>query len=224
MPIRLNLLAEAQAAEDMRRRDPVKRAIWLGSLLATIMLVWASSVYAKTLLANYALNQTEGQIARGNNDYQQVVSNQKKIDENRRKLASLRQLTTNRFLQGNLMDALQQVTLEDVQLMRVRVDQTYGLTEEIKPKTNSAGKITPGKPGMVKESIGVTLEARDTSPIPGDRVNKLKEAISTNSYFQPLLSKTNGVRLTFVSPPTILPDTKPFVLFTIECRYPEKTR
>ena len=27
MPIRLNLLAEAQAAEDLRRRDPVKRAI-----------------------------------------------------------------------------------------------------------------------------------------------------------------------------------------------------
>jgi hypothetical protein len=224
MPIRLNLLAEAQAAEDMRRRDPVKRAIWLGSLLATGMLVWASSVYGKTLLAKYALNQTEGQIARGNNDYQQVVAHQRKIDENKKKLAALRQLTTNRFLQGNLLDALQQITMEDVQLMRVRVDQTYGLTEELKPKTNSAGKITPGKPAMVKENIGVTLEARDTSPVPGDRVNKLKDAISTNTYFLPRLSTTNGVRLTFVSPPTVLPDTKPFVLFTIECRYPEKLR
>jgi len=27
MPIRINLLAEAQAAEDLRRRDPVKRSV-----------------------------------------------------------------------------------------------------------------------------------------------------------------------------------------------------
>ncbi len=33
MPIRLNLLAEAQAAEEMRRRDPVKRALWLAGLI-----------------------------------------------------------------------------------------------------------------------------------------------------------------------------------------------
>ena len=34
MPIRLNLLAEAQAAEDLRRRDPVKRALWLARLMS----------------------------------------------------------------------------------------------------------------------------------------------------------------------------------------------
>ena len=33
MPIRLNLLAEAQAAEEARRRDPVKRAVWMAALI-----------------------------------------------------------------------------------------------------------------------------------------------------------------------------------------------
>ena len=33
MPIRINLLAEAQAAEEMRRRDPVKRALWGASIV-----------------------------------------------------------------------------------------------------------------------------------------------------------------------------------------------
>jgi len=42
MPIRLNLLAEAQAAEEARRRDPVKRAIWIGALLVSVVLVWSS--------------------------------------------------------------------------------------------------------------------------------------------------------------------------------------
>ena len=29
MAIRINLLAESQAAEEMRRKDPVKRAVWI---------------------------------------------------------------------------------------------------------------------------------------------------------------------------------------------------
>ena len=32
MPIRINLLAEAKAAEELRRHDPVKRVIFVGAL------------------------------------------------------------------------------------------------------------------------------------------------------------------------------------------------
>ena len=39
MPIRLNLLAEAQALEESRRRDPVKRAVWAGVFLV-LALAW----------------------------------------------------------------------------------------------------------------------------------------------------------------------------------------
>jgi len=38
MPIRINLLAESQALEEMRRRDPVKRAIWVGVLVVSLLL------------------------------------------------------------------------------------------------------------------------------------------------------------------------------------------
>ena len=37
---RINLLAEAQAAEELRRRDPVKRATWLGAFLVAAILAW----------------------------------------------------------------------------------------------------------------------------------------------------------------------------------------
>lgn len=224
MPIRLNILAEAQAAEEMRRRDPVKRAIWIGCLLVVAMLVWSSSVYVKTLMAKHDLSTVQGSIAIRTNEFNLVVNNQKKTEEFKGKLVSLRLLATNRFLNGNLLDALQRVTVEDVQLMQIKINQAYLATEEVKDKTNSEGRITRGKPATIKESIVVTLEARDSSPAPGDGVNKYKDTLSTNTYFQAELSKTNGVRLTFVGSPTVLPDTKPFVLFTVECRYPEQTR
>ena len=57
MPIRINLLAESQALEDMRRRDPVKRAIWVGVFLGLVILAWSSSLQLKAMVAKGKLNQ-----------------------------------------------------------------------------------------------------------------------------------------------------------------------
>lgn len=224
MPIRLNILAEAQAAEEARRRDPVKRTIWVGCLLVVGMLVWSSSVCVNGLMAKYDLSTVQAAIAARSNEFNVVMTQQKKTDEFNGKLAALHQLVTNRFLNGNLLDALQRMTVQDVALMQIKVNQDYLATEAVKDKTNSEGRITRGKPAMIKESISVTLDARDSGPVPGDQVNKYKDALTTSPYFQSELSKTNGVRLTFVGSPTILTESKPFVLFTIECRYPEQMR
>jgi len=47
MPIRINLLAEAQAAEEMRRKDPVKRAIWIGGFVVFLTLLAALTLQLK---------------------------------------------------------------------------------------------------------------------------------------------------------------------------------
>jgi len=216
MPIQLNLLAEAQAEDELRRRDPVKRAIWLGSLLVTGMLIWSASLYLNSLMSRHTLSAVQSQIAMRTNDHQVVLMNQARFDDITRKLGSLHDLASNRFLNGNLLNALQQVALDDVQLMRVKVDQVYAPVEEVKPKTNSeTGRIILGVPATVKESVLVTLEARDSSPVPGDQINKFREALSTNAYFQAVLSKTNGVRLSYRSPVTAVPNGRSYFLFTI---------
>ncbi len=208
----------------MRRRDPVKRGIWVGSLLVTAMLVWSGSLYLNALVASHGLSAIQSQIAQRTNDYRVVLENERRADEIKRKLASLHELTTNRFLQGNLLNALQHVALDDVSLMKIKVDQVYVPTEEVKSKTNSDGRTVLGSPASVKESVVVTLDARDSSSVPGDQINKFREALSTNAYFQSVLSKTNAVRLAFRSPVTSTPDARSFLLFTVECRYPEAKR
>ena len=50
MPIRINLLAEAKAAEELRRHDPVKRVIFVGALAVALTLVWSSSLQLQTML------------------------------------------------------------------------------------------------------------------------------------------------------------------------------
>jgi len=224
MPIRLNLLAEAQAIQEMRRRDPVKRALWAAALLISLVLVWSSSLQLQAMLAKKDLGRLEAQIKSHAGEYQHFLDNKKKLAEIKLKLAALDRLATNRFLNGTLLDALQKTLVDDVQLVRFHVDQTYVTTQEAPASTN-ATRALPGKPATATERIAVVLEGSDSCANPGDQVPRFKEAIAANPYFHSMLGKTNEVSLKqFGTLQGSLETGRPAMLFTLECRYPEKTR
>src|SRR5262245_15385756 len=103
MPIRLNLLAEAQAAEDQRRRDPVKRAIWIGGFLAGLMLIWSGVLQVKASVAKGELGKVVDVMKAKTNDFREVRDGQKKVNDMRDKLKNLDNLAANRFLGANLL-------------------------------------------------------------------------------------------------------------------------
>jgi len=222
MPIRINLLAEAQALEDQRRRDPVKRVILAGAVLLGLILAWSSSLMVKTMIVKGEVSRLENSLNSRTNEYRQILETQKMLGQDTLKLEALHQLATNRFLLGNLLDALQKATVDNVQLLRLKLDQQYVATEEAKPKEENSR--APVKPATATEKIVLTLNAKDTSPIPGDAVNKFREALSTTPYFQNALGKTGGFHLTTLGAPQSDPDGRQCVLFTLEARFPEKTR
>jgi hypothetical protein len=224
MPIRINLLAEAQAQEDMRRRDPVKRAIWVGVFLVILMLAWSSSLQLKALISKGELNRVEAQLNSRTNEYAEVLANQKALNDVSQRLVALNRLASGRLLHGTILNALQQTTVQDVELVRLRSEIAHSFTEEIKAKTNANRSVTPGRPATVTERAAVFLEARDIGSNPGDQVNRFKQTVSDFPYFKEALGATNEARLASLSPPQVGPDGKSFVLFTLECRYPEKTR
>jgi hypothetical protein len=223
MPIRINLLAEAKAAEEQRRHDPVKRVIFCGAFLVALALVWSSSIQLESMLARTAVTSRQTAILMRTNDYQHVVGNQQKINEAKQRLGDLNKLSNRRFLQGNLLNALQQIHVNNVQLTRLKVNQSYTSKPASPPVTTPNGK-TPGAPGAVTEKIVVSMEARDSSASPGDQVNKMKDAVANHPFFKALLSKTNGVQLINLSAPQLGLDGKSFVLFTLECDFQEITR
>jgi hypothetical protein len=214
MPIRINLLAEAQALEEQRRRNPVKRAIWLGVFLVCLILVWSSFLYLKGIIAKGELARINGQITSRSAAFTAVTENKARLDEATQKLAALLRLATNRFLNGNVLNALQQATVDDVQLARFRTDQKYEMVEVVKPK----------KQTNITEHITLLFEARDGGANPGDKISRFKQVLATHPFFLSNLDSTNDLRLTSYQPPQFGPDGKSFVPFTLECRLPEKTR
>src|SRR5437868_2272505 len=98
MPIKINLLAEAQAAEELRRKDPVKRAILGAILVVFAALAWSSAIQVKMLTRKSELNGVEASWKRIEKDYQAAVESRRRVLEAEEKLVALQQLTTNRFL------------------------------------------------------------------------------------------------------------------------------
>src|SRR4029434_3673614 len=132
MAIRLNLLAEAQALEELRRRDPAKRAIIIGACAAVAMLVWSSSVQLRIFLLKSEVKNLETQVNSRTNEYNTALKFQKQLTDTRQKALALHQLATNRFLQGSALNALQQTVTSDVQLRRFRSEQAFVLTQASK--------------------------------------------------------------------------------------------
>jgi len=139
------------------------------------------------------------------------------------KLGARPQLATTRFINGTLLNALQQTTGDDVQLVHLKVEQIYVPVEETKPRSDS-GKAVPPKRASVTEKIVITLDGKDLSPS-GDQYDKFRDVLASHPYFQDALGKTNGVTLKSFLPAAASPDPgKNFVQFTLECRYAEKRR
>src|SRR6266516_671175 len=232
MPIRINLLAEQQAADELRRRDPVKRATWVGGLLVGVLAVWSGYLQVRLMAATSEVNRYEAEWKKLESDYKKVSANMEAAAEAERKWAALQALAKNRFLWANPLNALQfvMVTVDEVQITSLKTSQSYTITEPVKPSTNAVGIVSLVKPGTSREKVSFNLEGRDTSKEAKDPskrstdgVFKLQEAINNYPYF-----KTNVVRSQLITRSPDQPDpnnpTKRFSTFTLGCEFPENTR
>jgi hypothetical protein len=224
MPIHINLLAEAKIAEEMRRRDPVKRAIFVGLFLVALAFVWSSTLQLDAMVSKNRLGQLQAEITSHSNAWQNVMVNQTKLNNAKANLDALQRLSAARFLQGNFLNALQQLNMDSLQMARIKELQNYDVTPGTANRTNSAGTVIPGRPGTVSEKIVLSFDVRDFSASPGGQVNKFKDTIATNPYFKTVINKTDGIQLINLSPPQSWVDGRPYVLFTLETKLPDQIR
>jgi hypothetical protein len=224
MPIRINLLAEAQAAEELRRRDPVKRAMWAGFVIVALVLGWSSILQARIITDNSRLGNLMGKLNSRTNQYTQILADKQRLLDVEIKLNALNRFATNRFLQANILDALQRATVTGIHVIKLQTVQTFELVPETKPTVTESGVRVPGKPGRSTEKTRLLIDARDTSEVPGgEKINKFKETLVQNFKSQHI--STNGIRLVNLATPNIEAETgKPFVQFNLECAYPDRSR
>jgi hypothetical protein len=129
MPIRINLLAEQIAAEEMRRKDPIKRALIIGAALTVLMLIWIGLAQLKVNSARAEMSDLEYQISKLEDRYKAVRLNEAAMAEANRRIVSLERYSTNRIFWGTLLDAVQNVAVSRIRLTEIRGDYKYVVTE-----------------------------------------------------------------------------------------------
>ncbi len=205
-------MTDALAEQESRKRDPAKRAVYVGVLVVVMMLVWFSSILLEHMVDKSNLDRVQSEIQARTSDYNLAQANLKTLHTAQDRLHALDKLSSARFLQGNLMNALQQLYVSNVNLMRIEISQHY------------TGSGADAKVQAITESTVLTLDSKDFSPNPGDQVNHYKDAIAQLDYFKTSLTTNDGVKLSSLSPPQSAPGSSPSVLFTITCRFLDHIR
>jgi len=224
MPIRINLLAEAQAAEELRRKDPVKRATYVAGFLVFLVALWATTLQFKIMTAKGELSALDTKWRDIEKNYKAAVESRRAAREADEKLSALQHMSTNRFLWGNALNALQFSFdgLEGIRVSHLRTDQSYLVNEGTPGRTNGS-QVIPGKSTTMTERIKLIIDGTDATA--GSRVQNFKKSIASVPYFKANLKQTDGVVLKEQGPPMqSSPDAPPVVIFTFECYFPNQTR
>ena len=222
MPIRINLLAEAQAAEELRRKDPVKRSIWIAGFAVFLVLLWSATLQLKISAVRSDIASLQANWNSIETRVNAVNDQRKRVRELEQKLSALDQFTTNRMLWANTLDALQHTIVDGVQLVRVHTKQTYSRQEGGAARTNDT-VVIPGKPATMIERLVLTLEAKDFSAQGGQQVPRFKQALVGFPYFESNLAKSNTVQLTSLSAPQT-DEGRTFVQFGFQLFFQETER
>jgi hypothetical protein len=187
--IRINLLAEDQTAEEMRRRDPVKRAILAGGFLLGLMVVWSLLLQLKLTQANHKYEAIRTQWAPLEKQDQLVRTNLTRNADMQRKLEALGKLSANRFLWSAPLNALQFCMIDNIELSELVMHQTV--------TTNAAvidpNKKVPTKPATATEDISIDIKGLDFAPGNAGNHTKFIDTVKQQPYFRDHLRKPESV-------------------------------
>lgn len=157
MPIRINLLAEQIEAEEARRRDPVKRALWAGGGVIAMTLLICLSMQLRLRGARAELADFQARLAVIDAEAKLVRMDWQNTTELSKRGEDLLRYATNRLYWAGVLDALQRVNVENVRIITLDSIHTYLTNAETRFKTNY--NIARPKGGLFGSAPGTNVLA-----------------------------------------------------------------
>lgn len=215
----VNLLAEEIEAAAAWRRDPVRLGTWAAGFVVLLLVLWAGFLKFESSRQNHQVKRYEAELVSLEKSSTEAAANSKKTAELERKLAVLEQHATNGFRWAPPLNALQQTIVPDIDLVRLKIEQSLRNVEV--PASPKAAASTRKKTNCI-EQITMTIVARNFAETAAEE--KFIEAITSYPYFEKNLRKTDPVLLKNRLPRQVDPldNTKTFTLFTLECFFAER--
>jgi hypothetical protein len=178
-------MAEAQALEEARRRNPVKLGIWVAGFFVALVGLWIMEKQLEIYNAKVVKAGLDEQWKADEAKYAGVTNAEAGIGAIQAKIAALDHLNTNRFLWGPVLNALQQTVVDQVQVNHIWALQTI---EREAPRT-IANKTIPGTANF--EKVKLSIQGRDYSPAT-DGYKKYEDALNHFDFFAKKMGGREG--------------------------------
>jgi len=204
----------------MRRKDPVKRSIWIGGFVVFVVLLASATLQFKIIAARSDVGALQASWKSIEKQVTEVNDHRNNTREIEKRLSAIDQFTTNRVLWASTLNALQHTPVPGVQIIHLRTEQIFALNENVKARTNDASAARSKGPTVTERAL-LTLEGRDFAD--GNQVQNQKQTLSSNPYFESTLQKTNKVQLTSLSAPQS-EGGRPYRAFGLQLFFEEKER
>ncbi len=224
MPIRINLMAEAQALEEARLHNPVKQGIWIAGFFVAVMVLWIAKVEIDVYFAQNDLSTLNAAWDSNVKNYQAATNAMVLTATANAKIAALDHLQTNRFLWGPVLNALQYTVVDQVFVTRIWGLQTIEREKNTAIGSGSTLKTILGSANF--EKVRLSIAGKDYSRS-GEGYRNYEDALNHYDYFAKMMGGHDGFTIDGAPGPQF-PDSpgssRLFRAFTLTNQFPDIRR
>ncbi len=219
----LDLLSEQVEEAEWRRRDPVRRARWLGVTAAVALMLWAGWLVFRIWSTEALARETEEKMQSLQGGPNRLMADSRVVNELDHLSSELHTQSEQRFLFANVLNALQFLNLPDIQLYRLEIERVINRIEPPRTRASRAGTAAaPKEKTKVTEYFVVRIQGKNY----GDQsqINRLIETLESQHEFSRWRDATRPVLLTEIADRQVDPSNpaRVFTRFGVECRFKER--
>lgn len=235
MPIKINLLAEQIEERERRRRDPVKRALYVAGSIVALFVLFVGSLQWTIMSRSGEISDLEASFQKLESDYKKALTLENDIQVNKNKNQALITYGRERFLWAPVLDELQFTMVGNLKVIQVTGSQKFLIEKQKDNRLDKEGILEKaGSPGRSTEKSVFTIQALDYGN-GGDDWNHFEFKSLVESRFKARFFQTpeeenekaflGKVTMQNLSSPLIDPITGVrFRNLEIDCEFPQITR
>lgn len=162
MPIKINLLAEQIEERERRRRDPVKRAMYVAGSIVALFLLFVGSLQWTIMGRGGEINDLEATFKKLESDYKKALALEKDIQVYKNKNQALITYGRERFLWATVLDELQYAMVDNLKVIQVTGSQKFLIEKQKDNKLDKEGILEKaGSPARSTERTVFNIQALD---------------------------------------------------------------
>ena len=188
MPIRINLLAETQHEAEVRRRDPVKRAMIGAGVIVVSVIAYYVSLVTKQAVKSSVVKSNKERLAAIQADAAAAQAQLSDVTELEKRIHQLNNLATNRVLWGTFLNEMQTMTVENVVVRQILVSQGYD-TVRPPPVRNIP------QPATSRQHIIVRIRLRDYGAEAEQRYIQYQTKLLSNPWLKARLREEKPIEI-----------------------------